>query len=266
MRRLLLPAAVLLAIALIVGDRVRFTPAAPAPVAAPAAAVAAGGSPGGTAAPAPEPAESAAGTGTPTVDLYARLAARRLLARQGASTYLDSLLATSDSVVRRWPDRGRTPVRLAIVPSELAGFRPEMVGFVREAVERWNRAGTGLTLEVAGDTAGADIAVGWVDRLANDRVGQTELRWTQNGEVTRADVHLALRNRDGDPLPDPILRAVALHEIGHALGMPHSASAADAMFPESRAADLSDRDVRTVLLLYLLPPGSVRGVEGPVAP
>ena len=41
----------------------------------------------------------------PPVDRLARLAARQQLSREGSLTYLDSLIISTDSVVRRWPDR-----------------------------------------------------------------------------------------------------------------------------------------------------------------
>ncbi|MFL5447669.1 MAG: hypothetical protein ACJ8AX_03920, partial [Gemmatimonadales bacterium] len=43
--------------------------------------------------------------GTPTIDRLARLAARQQLSRSAGLTYLDSLILSTDSVVRRWPDR-----------------------------------------------------------------------------------------------------------------------------------------------------------------
>src|SRR5262245_51210151 len=45
----------------------------------------------------------------------ARLAAREALSREAGSTYLDSLILSTDSVVRRWPDRWGSPIRVAIV-------------------------------------------------------------------------------------------------------------------------------------------------------
>src|SRR5918993_1276427 len=42
---------------------------------------------------------------TPTIDRLARLAARQQLSRSAGLTYLDSLIISTDSLVRRWPDR-----------------------------------------------------------------------------------------------------------------------------------------------------------------
>ena len=38
-------------------------------------------------------------------DRLARLATRERLSRESGGTYLDSLIVSTDSVVRRWPDR-----------------------------------------------------------------------------------------------------------------------------------------------------------------
>jgi predicted Zn-dependent protease len=54
------------------------------------------------------------------------------------------------------------------------------------------------------------------------------------------------------------MSALALHEIGHALGLGHSSSRADAMYPIAMSSELSERDRRTAQLLYDLPPGSIR--------
>ncbi len=54
------------------------------------------------------------------------------------------------------------------------------------------------------------------------------------------------------------VRVVATHEVGHVLGLDHSKDSTDIMYPTAKVRDLSDRDTRTVLLLYQLTPGSLR--------
>ena len=58
----------------------------------------------------------------------ARLAAREALSREAGSTYLDSLILSTDSVVRRWPDRWGAPIRVAIVEGGAPDWDPRMSG------------------------------------------------------------------------------------------------------------------------------------------
>ena len=69
---------------------------------------------------------------------------------------------------------------------------------------------------------------------------------------------LATHAPHGEPLPQRVMVTLALHELGHALGLGHSSDRADALFPTSAATELTPRDRRTATLLYDLPTGSLK--------
>lgn len=279
MKRLLLPALTGLLFALVVADRMTrvlsttlsAAPGAPAPDRR-GASVGSAPAPGDArtpgalvpAAPAPAPAPLAGGArSASTLDRLARLAVRQHLAREAGQTYLDSLIANTDSVVRRWPDRNGAPLRVAIVEGGVPGYEPRLGALVRRALARWNDAAIGIQFAEVPDTSSADVVIRWIDRFRFDRAGQTDLTWDQLGRVRHASIALALRATTGDPLGDAALLAVAVHEAGHALGLPHSADTGDVMYPSTRTGVLSDRDLRTAALLYQLPPGSVKDLPDP---
>jgi hypothetical protein len=94
--------------------------------------------------------------------------------------------------------------------------------------------------------------------LGEDRAGQTDLKWTRDGAIHSAAITLARRDSGGRVLPEAVLHAVAVHEVGHALGLAHSPSTADVMYGVTNTAVPSARDAATLALLYQLPLGTIR--------
>ena len=173
--------------------------------------------------------------------------------RAAGGTYIGHVLAQRDSTLSRWPTRLADPIRVWIEPSSMVGFDAR----VRSAFGEWSSAGLPLRFVFVDGARDAEIRVRWTDYL-DQKTGNTVWRVDRGGWMRGSEVLLATHLRDGRVLDARSLRAIALHEVGHALGLAHSDDSHDVMAPLVRVAALSPEDRATARLLYALPPGHLR--------
>ena len=184
---------------------------------------------------------------------------RRRLREREAGTYIGEVLRSRDSALARWPERLEEPIRVWVQPaSGVADWHPVFVRMAREAFVDWMTTGIPVRFVFVADSADADAHLVWIDHFDEPISGKT--RWARDEAywITDADIQIAVHHNEGVTLDTLAVKAITLHEVGHLLGLDHSADAANIMTPRVRVRDLSPADRATMRLLYSLPPGPVR--------
>ena len=137
---------------------------------------------------------------------------------------------------------------------------------IRAALSRWAQV-AGLTFVQAADGPTVDIRIGW-SMVSGSEIGETVFSYLDDPTkalVFKPGVLLRLEDPAMTPLGTALnalyqgtattLYQIALHEIGHALGLAHSSNPADVMYAELGPADpdLGAADIQGIRLLYASP-------------
>ena len=184
---------------------------------------------------------------------------RLLRAIRERDTYLPAMLVQGDSELRRWQARMADPIRIYLPEPVLRGYSVAMAHAVRNAFARWERVGDiPVSFLFVPDSSRAEVKVRWIEAFETERAGEAAIAWNQRGWVLNGTLTLATHSHQGRPLSPDAVNTVAMHEIGHLLGLGHSDDPRDVMFPTTDVHDLTLRDRRTAQLLYAIPPGSLR--------
>lgn len=144
----------------------------------------------------------------------------------------------------------------------------DLQGAVQWALRQWSAVSGVIFTQVAdspsiGDAADIRIGFGYLNTAATGVVGQTSLRWDGAGNLVRDEI---VRLEDPGQFavsPDgnggyayagtaATLQQVALHEIGHALGLAHASDPNAVMYPSVGSGNqmLDATDVAGIQALY----------------
>ncbi|MBL0169738.1 MAG: matrixin family metalloprotease [Gemmatimonadaceae bacterium] len=184
---------------------------------------------------------------------------RRRLDQGAAGTYISDLIASRDSAIVRWPDRLTRPLRVWIAEDQvLTGWNGDFLPAIRDAFDTWVQTGIPVHFTFITDSASADVHVRFTERFANGISGKTVWSRDHAWWLVSSDIQLALAHPGGGSVSPPQMRAIALHEIGHLLGLDHAVAPDHIMSARIRVRELTDADRATVRLLYSVPAGGLR--------
>lgn len=171
--------------------------------------------------------------------------------------YLCNDLSTFERMrIQRWRGfEGTLVVHLPPLEMGDRGLGQRLRRAASTGIRAWNGQPFPILVDERGDRP-AHVEVRWLPRLNGAQIGLATTSWSPQSGLKVLSLELTTQYPWGAPMDPDQLRLVAAHEMGHALGLPHSDDPRDVMFPTNTATSLSVRDYRTLEALYALEDGA----------
>jgi len=173
--------------------------------------------------------------------------------------YLCAALDQTDRVqIRRWKNfTGTLVVHVPRPDFEDPGDAVKLQNAAALGLRAWNNQPFPILIDMRGNR-NPHFSVHWTRSLGGTQIGAARSRWSPATGMTVLSIELTTRSPfDPSQVSDPRqVRLTAAHEMGHALGLPHSDSRRDVMYPSNTATAVSAQDRRTMELLYQLQDGT----------
>jgi predicted Zn-dependent protease len=173
--------------------------------------------------------------------------------------YLCAALEQTDRVrIQRWKNfSGTLVVHVPRPDFEEPGDAIELQTAAALGVRAWNNQPFPILVDMRGNRD-PHFSVRWTRSLGGTQIGAARSRWSAATGMTVLSIELTTRSPfDPNQVSDSRkVRLTAAHEMGHALGLPHSDSRRDVMYPSNTATAVSAQDRRTMELLYQLEDGT----------
>ncbi len=172
-----------------------------------------------------------------------------------ANSYIRGVIAQGD--VTRWNTR-TFPLKVYI--QQDSGVPGYYISEIEKAYNKWeNVTGGQISFQFVSSPQNADMKCYFAPDLPNlsdDTAGFHQFKY-YGDTIADSIIKFRYANKNGNPYSAAMIYNVALHEIGHSLGLAgHSSKSSDLMYPISmnRNYDISKRDLTTLKLLYSMVP------------